>query len=65
MKIGSGSGSGSVQESGWVGRRHESCAKRGMSHPDPPSSTLPHHKLIAYQVALERVKLVSSKETQY
>jgi four helix bundle protein len=31
-----------------------------MSHPDPPSTLLPHHKLIAYQVALELVKLVGS-----
>lgn len=42
-----------------VGRRHESCAMKGMSHPEPPSSTLPHHKLIAYRVALELVKLVA------
>jgi len=33
---------------------------RGMSHSDPPSTLLPHHKLIAYQVALELVKLVGS-----
>lgn len=31
-----------------------------MSHPAPPSTTLPHHKLIAYQLALELVKLVAS-----
>jgi four helix bundle protein len=30
-----------------------------MSHPDP-SSLLPHHKLIGYQLALELVKLVGS-----
>lgn len=31
----------------------------GMSHPESPSSSLPHHKLIAYQVALELVQLVA------
>jgi four helix bundle protein len=30
-----------------------------MSQPKPPSSNLPHHKLIAYQLALELVKLVA------
>jgi four helix bundle protein len=29
-----------------------------MSHPDP-SASLPHHRLIAYQLALELVKLVA------
>jgi four helix bundle protein len=33
---------------------------KGMSHPEPPSTLLPHHKLIAYQVALELVKLVGA-----
>ena len=31
-----------------------------MSHPDPQSQSLPHHKLIAYQLALELVKLVGA-----
>jgi four helix bundle protein len=31
----------------------------GMSQPKPPSSNLPHHKLIAYQLALELVTLVA------
>jgi four helix bundle protein len=31
-----------------------------MSHPKPTSTSLPHHKLIAYQLALELVKLVAS-----
>src|SRR5690349_23404101 len=30
----------------------------GMNQPKTPSSTLPHHKLIAYQFALELVRLV-------
>jgi four helix bundle protein len=30
-----------------------------MTHPESPSKSLPHHTLIAYQVALELVKLVS------
>lgn len=39
-------------------RCHGSCAWEGMSHPDP-SVSLPHHRLIAYQLALELVKLVA------
>jgi four helix bundle protein len=31
-----------------------------MSHPEPQSQSLPHHKLIAYQLALDLVKLVGS-----
>jgi four helix bundle protein len=30
-----------------------------MTLPKPPASTLPHHKLIAYQLALELVKLIA------
>src|SRR6185503_19324885 len=32
----------------------------GMSHPEQQSQLLPHHKLIAYQLALQLVKLVGS-----
>jgi four helix bundle protein len=42
-----------------AGRRHGPCAKRGMSHPPPPASTLPHHKLFAYELCLSLVKLVA------
>jgi four helix bundle protein len=31
-----------------------------MSHPEPQSQSLPHQKLIAYQLALDLVKLVGS-----
>jgi four helix bundle protein len=31
-----------------------------MTHPESPSSSLPHQKLIAYQLALELVKLIGS-----
>jgi four helix bundle protein len=31
-----------------------------MNQPEPQSQSLPHHKLIAYQLALELVKLVGS-----
>ena len=30
-----------------------------MSHPEPPSTTFPHHKLVAYQLALQLVKRVA------
>jgi four helix bundle protein len=42
-----------------VGRRHTVCAFVGMTLPLPPESSFPHHKLIAYQLALELVKLVA------
>ena len=42
-----------------VGRRHETCAKGGMSQLKPPSTTLPHHKLFAYELCLSLVKLVA------
>jgi hypothetical protein len=47
-----------------VGRWHAVCAGvrrgEGMTLPIPPSNnTFPHHKLIAYQLALELVKLVA------
>jgi four helix bundle protein len=31
-----------------------------MNHPESSSSSLPHHRLIAYQLALELVKLIAS-----
>jgi four helix bundle protein len=31
-----------------------------MNHPEPSSNVLPHHKLVAYRLALELVKLVGS-----
>ena len=31
---------------------------RGMSQPQPPATTLPHHKLFAYELCLSLVKLV-------
>lgn len=31
----------------------------GMSHSKPPHPALPHHKLVAYQLALELVQLVA------
>jgi four helix bundle protein len=31
----------------------------GMSHPPPPATTLPHHKLFAYELCLSLVKLVA------
>lgn len=34
-------------------RCHGSCAVGGMTHHQPPPSTLPHHKRIAYQVAIQ------------
>jgi four helix bundle protein len=42
-----------------VGRRHGPCAERGMSHPPTPATTLPHHKLFAYELCLSLVKLVA------
>jgi four helix bundle protein len=42
-----------------VGRRHGPCAKMGMSHPPTPATTLPHHKLFAYELCLSLVKLVA------
>ena len=41
-----------------VGRWHTGCAKGGMS-PTEKQAQLPHHKLIAYQLALELVQLVA------
>lgn len=41
-----------------MGRWHTGCAKGGMS-PTDKQAQLPHHKLIAYQLALELVKLVA------
>ena len=41
-----------------MGRWHTGCAKGGMS-PTEKQAQLPHHKLIAYQLALELVKLVA------
>jgi four helix bundle protein len=43
-----------------VGPWHAVCALGGMTLPRPPANhNLPHHKLIAYQLALELVKLVA------
>jgi four helix bundle protein len=42
-----------------VVRWHTGCAKRGMSPQDKQALTLPHHKLIAYQVAAELLRLVA------
>ena len=42
-----------------MGRWHTGCAKRGMSPQDKQAVTLPHHKLIAYQVAVELLRLVA------
>ena len=42
-----------------VGHRHAICAWAGMTLPLPPANVLPHHKLIAYQLALELVKLIA------
>jgi four helix bundle protein len=51
-----------------VGRRHGSCASRfgtpegvrgGMTQTPPPSTSLPHHKLFAYELCLSLVKLVA------
>lgn len=43
----------SVSGAGAAGRCHASCAISGMTQHQVPPSTLPHHKLIAYQVAIE------------
>lgn len=42
-----------------VGRRHMTCASEGMTQAKPNTSSLPHHRLIAYQLALELVKVVA------
>lgn len=42
-------------------RRHEFCAKEGMTHPNPSRPlVLPHHKLVAYGVAVELLVAVRS-----
>lgn len=42
-----------------AGRRHGSCAKGGMTQTPPPATSLPHHKLFAYELCLSLVKLVA------
>jgi len=42
-----------------VGRWHTGCAKKGMSPQDKQALQLPHHKLIAWQVAAELLQLVA------
>lgn len=46
-------GAGLVWAAGAACRCHITCAVWGMTHHQSPPSTLPHHKLIAYQVAIE------------
>lgn len=41
------------------GGRHGACVKGRMSQPKPPSTTLPHHTLFAYELCLSLVKLVA------
>ena len=49
-----------VKSAEWAaGRCHGVCAKGGMS-PTNPIPSMPHHKLIAYQLALELVRLIAS-----
>ncbi len=43
----------SVSGTGAAGRCHIPCATSGMTQHQAPPSTLPHHRLIAYQVAIE------------
>jgi len=42
-----------------AGRRHGSCAEGGMTQTPPPATSLPHHKLFAYELCLSLVKLVA------
>ena len=42
-----------------AGHRRAVCAMGGMTLPLPSTNVLPHHKLIAYQLALELVKLIA------
>ena len=47
------------------GARHVTCAVKGMTHPTThPNSQLPHHKLIAYQVAVELLLAVKAAQIQ-
>jgi four helix bundle protein len=43
---------------GAAGRRHAFCAWEGMTAPKTSDARFPHHRLVAYQLALELVKLV-------
>src|SRR5450432_1463708 len=42
-----------------AGRHHGSCARGGMTQTPPPATSLPHHKLFAYELCLSLVKLVA------
>jgi four helix bundle protein len=42
-----------------AGARHAACANKGMTNPTtPPRSRLPHHRLVAYGVAVELLLVI-------
>ena len=43
----------------WAGPRPGPCPIGGFRPPKPPSTTLPHHKLFAYELCLSLVTLVA------